>query len=279
MHTVKTNSLFLIMFIAVILLSACSSPPAEEAPLPSATPAPEIISLEELEEWDLLWISDSSGWDVAEVYAAMVSEDTGKVINLTDLWTGHLPVGLVLDALTGNYQGNNMKYARLAEYVAEAEIVVLYGNPMESINPERPGDWECIPPGPYSVSDCSPEVFEIYKEHVAEVFRLILELREGQPTIIRTYDAYNPLINQWKEAGVYEDCKQCWGYYNDAMREAAAEMGIPIAPVADLWNGPDFNIDPDSDLGYTRDGIHPNALGAEVIAQALRELGYDPIVP
>lgn len=277
MTPLKTARWYPIVLIlaAGLSLASCRTP-AE--PLPDPTqPAVEITPLEDLETWDLVWVTDSSGWGVAQIYGEMVAEDTGKTVKVRDLWEGGFEAGEMLEILQGNYSGGDFKFEQLPGFIAEAEMVVFYGNPSLSINPERPGDWECVPPGPWYVNDCDPEVFSLYKEHLKEVFRLILEGREGQPVIIRTYDAYQSLINQFREAGVYEECKQCWAYYNDAIRQAAAEMNIPLAPVAELWNGPDWTIDPDDDLGYTHDGLHPNELGAEVIAQALRELGYDPV--
>jgi hypothetical protein len=251
--------------LLIFILTACQSPP-------------ETNNLDDLEEWDLVWVTDSSGWGVADAYAEMVAEDTGKVVNVGDYWEGGFAAGEMLEILRGDYSGGDMKFQNLPEKIAEAEIVVFYGNPQWSIYEPRPGDWNCIPSGQWYVNDCDPEIFTLYKEHVKEVFRLILELRDGQPTIIRTYDAYAPLINQFKEKGVYDECKECWEYCNNAFREAADEIGIPLAPVEELWNGPDWNIDPDDDLGYTSDGIHPNDRGAEVIAQALRDLGYEPVI-
>lgn len=261
--TVLTTSLIVLI---VLILAACSSTPG-------------VTPLEDLEEWDLVWVSDSSGWGVAQVYGEMVAEDTGKAVHVGDYWEGGFAAGEMLEILRGDYTGGDMKFQELPERIAEAEIIVFYGNPEMSIYEPRPGDWSCIGSSDYYVKDCDPEIFTLYMEQVKEVFQLILELREGQPTIIRAYDAYNPLINQFKEAGAYEECKACWGTFNDAIRKAAGELGVPVAPVAELWNGPDFTIDPDDDLGYTSDGIHPNELGAEVIAQALRELGYDPVEP
>jgi lysophospholipase L1-like esterase len=56
-------------------------------------------------------------------------------------------------------------------------------------------------------------------------------------------------------------------------------MGIPIANIFDAWNGLDHTEDPVAN-GYTQeDNIHPNELGATVIAQVLRDLGYEPIIP
>jgi hypothetical protein len=253
--------------LAILALTSCSS-------------GPEGTSLDDLEEWDLLWISDSSGWDVADVYAEMVAEDTGKTINVNDKWIGGLPAGDIYLALTGQYDGPSMSLEKMPEYVAEAELIVFYGNPIGSINPERPGDWDCIATTGAYVNDCDPEIFSTYIDHIETIYQRIFELREGQPTIIRAFDAYYPLIDQRMEDGdSYQACKACWANYNAAMHQAAESMNVPIAEVSLLWNGPDWDIDPDSDLGYTKDIEHPNALGAEVIAQALRELGYEPVEP
>jgi hypothetical protein len=267
--------ILLLALVATFSLTACISP-AEPPQQPQ--PAAEIMPLEDLEEWDLLWISDSSGWDVADVYAGMVAEDTGKIINVHDKWLGGLPAALVYQALTGAYDGPSLTLEQLPELVSEAEIIVFYANPSESINESRPGDWECISGHGSYVNDCDPEIFTTYLDHLDTIYQRVFELRAGQPTIILSYDAYNPRINLLRENGVYEECKQCWGYYNDAIHLAAAKFNIPVACISESWNGPGWDIDP-NDLGYTKDGEHPNELGIEVIAQALRELGYDPVLP
>jgi hypothetical protein len=282
----------ILLFVFGFIFTACSSAPgsielaeldqepeAEAEPAPELPPTEEIIPLEDLDEWDLLWISDSSGWDVAEVFAAMVAEDTGKTINVQDKWVGGLPAGVIYESLTGQYSGPSMVMDKMPELVAEAEIIVFYGNPSESINESRPGDWECTSGYGSYVVDCDPEIFSVYIEHLEAIYQKMFELRAGQPTIIRTYDAYNPRINIFKEQGVYEDCRQCWGInYNAAIHQAAAAFNIPVAGIAEAWNGPNWDTDP-NDLGYTKDGEHPNELGAQVIAQALRDLGYEPVAP
>jgi lysophospholipase L1-like esterase len=110
------------------------------------------------------------------------------------------------------------------------------------------------------------------------IYQKIFELRDGQPTIIRAYDAYNPIIPNRVGYDGYEDCITCWQNYNQAMHLAAEQNNIPIALVSEAWNGPDYQKNP-VELGYTKDGEHPSELGAQVIAQALRDLGYEPVVP
>ena len=271
----RIDILFLLMIGLVLALADCTpSTGAGESAVDAE--APEKTSLDDLEEWDLLWISDSSGWGVADVYASMVAEDTGKIINVQDKWIGGLPAARVYQSLTGAYDGPSLTFEKMPELVSEAEIIVFYANPSESINDSRPGDWECISGHSSYVNDCDPEIFTTYLDHLETIYQRIFELRAGQPTIILAYDAYNPRINLFREKGVYEECKQCWGYNIDAIHLAAAKYNIPVAHVSEAWNGPDWDIDP-NDLGYTKDGEHPNKLGIEVIAQALRELGYDPV--
>lgn len=68
-----------------------------------ATDQPEdnASDLLALEEWDLLWISDSSGWGVAEIYAAYIEEDTGIPVNVYDYWAVSLSAGTIVDILEG----------------------------------------------------------------------------------------------------------------------------------------------------------------------------------
>lgn len=276
--TIQKNSnciISIILLAAGMILPACSS---TVEPVSQPQPEVEIIPLEGLGEWDLLWISDSSGWDVADVYAAMVAEDTGKTINVQDKWIGGLAAGDIFESLMGNYSGPSMTFEKMPDLVSEAEIIVFYANPSMSINESRPGDWDCISGHGSYVNDCDPEIFTTYLDHLETIYKRIFELRAGQPTIVRAYDAYNPRINLFREYGVYEDCRDCWGYYNDVIHQAAASFNIPVAQVSEAWNGPEWDLDP-NDLGYTKDGEHPNKLGIEVIAQAIRELGYDPVNP
>ena len=94
----------------------------------------KLSSNDNVEEWDLLWISDSTGWGVAEVYASYVSEDLGIKINVMDNWMGGLSVGEVLNPLKGG-SDPNFDLMNTADYIAKAEIIVFYGNPERSRRP------------------------------------------------------------------------------------------------------------------------------------------------
>jgi hypothetical protein len=122
--------------------------------------------------------------------------------------------------------------------------------------------------------------FSKYIADLKEIYAIIYEIRQGKPTIIRAIDAYNPcLVRACQPDGVFDVCVECWETYNKAIHQAADEMGVPVANVFDAWNGTDHLDDPVV-KGYTQeDNIHPSIEGATVIAQLLRDLGYEPIMP
>jgi len=248
----------LFSFVILVVFVSCNS-----APL-----------MTDMEEWDMVWISDSSGWGVAEVYAAMVEEDTGIKVNVNDFWMDSLSAGEVYNTLKGE-KTSRFKLTQLIDLIPEAELIVFFANPINSVESNARSDWNCTGGNNY-VNICQD--FELYKNHLEGIYQIIFELRGGQATIVRAYDAYNPLIADFHKQGVYEDCKACWADLNAAIHQAADNYNIPVAEVSKAWNGSNWDMDPVVS-GYTKDGIHPNELGAKVIAQAIRELGYKPVKP
>jgi hypothetical protein len=173
----------------------------------------------------------------------------------------------------------SMQLERNADEIREAELIVIYGNLMASWSEDNTADWVCTSSvGTNYVNNCSMDTFDEYIEDLEGIYEIIFELRAGQSTIVRAFDAYNPLIARFKEQGVYEDCKACWANYNAAIHQAADAYHVPVVKVAEVWNGPDFDQDPVA-MGYTKDGEHPNEEGARVIAETIRALGYEPVIP
>lgn len=262
------------IFIAVLLVitSGCS--------VFADGKSEKSVMIEE-ETWDLLWVSDSSGWNVAEIYGEFIAKDNQVEVKVNDMWKGGLSAGRILQGLTDQ---NTYDYDldHLREYIDESEIIVIYGNPEDSINPSNPMEWNCGQSDIEDcyVTDCRPETFSTYVNDLKAIYAQIYEIRKGKPTIIRAIDAYNPLLlSQCQVDGVLDVCVTCWETYNEAIHQAADEMNVPVARVFDAWNGMDHRESP-VEKGYTQpDNIHPNQEGAEVIAQLLRELGYQAILP
>lgn len=250
------------LFLA--LLSGCSKSPAEQ--------------MLELDHWDLVWISDSTGWGVERVMADYIEEDTGIPVDIQFSWIRVLSAGEVVEGLEGN--SGEFLLNQLPEILPEAEVIVLYTNPNQSQSDANPHDFNCGQnDSACYVNACSAENFEVYVDHLEQIYAAIFEFRQGQPTIIWAYDSYNPVLaNRCADEGVFEACRACWETYSQAAQEAAASYGVPFAHVFDVFNGPEHDQDPrDRDL-FT-DGIHPNEAGAALLAQTLRDLGYEPVVP
>jgi hypothetical protein len=112
-----------------------------------------------------------------------------------------------------------------------------------------------------------------------DIYDVVFELRAGQPTVIRAFDAFNGMIADWREAGIEPECTALWESESEALREAADDYGVAMASFYDAFNGPDHDEDP-REKGYiTVDGKHASPEGTYFQVDILHDLGYDPIVP
>jgi len=247
----KKQLLWLIgLTLVSFLLAACAVP----QPTPTQTPVPT----EQVAEWDLVFISDSSGRGVGERYAAYIESDLDVTVALHDLAIDSLSARSVLNALRdpeGNAYNLRLKQLGVTDLISEAEVVVFYANPVASTSETHPGDWDCVSFNPYVV-DCSPETFDVYRADLDASYEEIFTLRGNSPTIVRAFDAYNPLYSVWSEHGVYGECMRCWENYNETIHQAAAAHSVPVARLWDTFNGPNHmrtqetkaTLDP---MGYT----------------------------
>jgi hypothetical protein len=253
---------FVISLILSVTLAGCGS-----SELPQGSDA----------VWDLVVIGDSTLWELGEAYAAQIEKDTGVQVELTDFANDAGSAGAVLEVLkTG--ESKNMRLKNLPEILEDAEVVVIFLNPEDSIVPENPldlyGCFSANPPG-----SCDPATFEKYTSDMKAIWAEILKLRKGKETILRATDIYNPLVSRWQKKGVFEACTECWVNMSDAARLAAEAYNIPFLSRLDAFNGADHTEDP-REKGYIReDGEHPTELGAQFTAELLSQMGYEPVTP
>lgn len=261
--TIKARTLILVLLMSSSLFAACNSQPKN---------ATDLLAMK---EWDLLWISDSSGRTVADIYADYIREDTAITVTVHDKWRDALSAGTVLEILEGGAVPKALE--EIPELIPEMEVIVVYGNPEESEIENNPWDWNCGQSAAKTyVNACDMDTFARYIQDLEQIYQHIFELAGDKAVIVRAIDAYNPVAARWKTEGTLEECQECWGNYNSAIHQAATAYNVPIARVYDAWNGPDHDEDP-NDKGYTRDGINPSETGARVVAEELRKLGYEPI--
>lgn len=73
-----------------------------------------------------------------------------------------------------------------------ARVVVVFGNPLESISENHRWDWNCVPMRAPYARECAAETFIAYWADLGAIHGEILKLRGDEPVLIRTFDAYNP---------------------------------------------------------------------------------------
>jgi len=239
-------------------------------------------SLDELEEWDLVYISDSTGWGVADKFADNIERDTGKTVRIHKYTYGGLPALRVLQALQSLYYFDKYKSSSsLQADIAEAEVIVFFAN--EKGDPSKGGVQggieKCIHYSSIPPEDCTLQLYEPYIENLKAIYEEILALRNGKPTIIRAVDLYNPIISEHRKCNTEIECTQCFEIYNTAIRQAADAFNIPLVSVYDVFNGLNHDEDP-REKGYIgTDGEHTSKQGQQVIADLLSEAGYEPVEP
>jgi hypothetical protein len=225
--------------------------------------------------WHLVVIGDSSLGGLGKAFASQIEQDTEVQVILKDFALPSLSAGQVLQALQTGHSPRFLLES-LAAALRDAEVVVMFVNPVDSVDPEKPLDLDgCFvssPPGP-----CNPEAFEKWTSDLKAIWAEILMLRSGQPTILRATDLYNPLISPWNEHGVYEACTECWENMSNAARLAAEAYGIPFLSRLDAFNGPNHDEDPRQKGYIVSDGEHPSHLAAQFTAELLSQMGYEPV--
>lgn len=255
---------------------------ATETRAPTATllpPTPTPVPFEGLEEWDVVVISDSSLWGVAEPYGRLVEQDLGVKVTVHDNWSGGLEAATILKALRGD-SGGSLTRAKWPQLVGEgAEVLVLWGNPMDSVAFDAGQDLDICLTADFRAAFrqpeyCSVAAFEPFKADLEAIYDEIARLRQGRPLILIATDIYNPVISAWREQGIDEACRICWEAMSGAARQAAEEHGVPFVSRYDDLNGPNHDKDPRSKGFIREDGEHPSEAGALYMAELLLASGF-----
>jgi hypothetical protein len=230
------------------------------------------VQLDKGEPWDLVWFSDSMGWNVAQAWAGLIEDAEGVDVRLHDHVIGGAPIEQFRQ-MVGDDEA-------IRQEVAGAEIIVVYANPANTAPPDAEvcvSELSTIDPDPpdfYTSAD-----FEAYGDVFRDTFEVIFELRAGQPTVIRVFDQFAGYLVDWREAGIEAECTAIFEAAAGAIRKAASDYGVAMASVYDVFNGPGHDEDP-REKGYVAsDGYHPSLAGASAHAEILHGLGYDAIVP
>ncbi len=260
------------------ILTACKLNTSTNRPFPDLT------------EWDLLIISDSSNWGVGQYYAKLIEVDMNVKVNLHDCWVGGLSIKMILQNLqSGRTWSSSVDDTScqkpLTDLVKEAEVIVLYGNPLGAKSAAgsdicmlrryqdkiQSSDFEIYKE--QMLASCSPENWDTFKANIGAVIDEIYAIREGRPLILRMTDQYIPLHSNWIQDNVDEVCTACVGSSAEAIRKVAKEHGVLVADTMVAFNGEDYKSDPPAE--YFRSDDHLSDAGAQFVATVLQQTGYE----
>jgi hypothetical protein len=239
----------------------------------------QVVSTSKDEAFHLLLLGDSSLSLLKETLPPLIERDLGVKVVVDDHGASGLGLNSVLQQLrTGKSDFSEL--TGLSEAFGTADMVVMFvGDPTGSLIPGNEFNQNGCIFGDSPPVNCNPASLEQYTTDLKWIWGEIFRLRNGQPTILRTMDLYTPLIIQYKENGILLDCTRCFENYSNAIHLAAEAYHIPFIRRYDVFNG--VNHDEDAVAkGYILEGdVHPSILGAQVIAEYITQLGYEPVPP
>ncbi len=164
------------------------------------------VAMDTSEPWDLVWFSDSTGFGLAELWGERIHDELGVEVVVHDYAVGGLSAAQVLSWIGDG----DVSLPEIKEELAGAEVVV-YGNPEGSGETSDIGT--CVStdttPRPAPVRSSAAD-WQPYGDVLAQVYDIVFDLRDGKPTIVRAMDMYNPVIDDWRAAGIEAECTAEW---------------------------------------------------------------------
>lgn len=200
-------------------------------------------------------------------YATYVNIDTGANVDTTNLGIPGWHSGDLLNAIQ-----NNPIYSNA---VSNAQVLTwdIGGDDLANAHNYYTRG-AC---GGADGQDCLRNAVTTFEQNWSAIITQLTTLRSTSNTIIRTMDIYNPYVAADMQAGIFDITEPYLDEVNNYIHSTAATAAIPVANVHQAFNGADGTTDPGT-LGLIAvDGFHPNDAGHKVIADQLRDLGYQPL--
>lgn len=284
--------------VADATLAPTTTAAATTTTAPTATAAPatttattvteDVVTLPDPgEPWDLLFFGQEDVFtrQLAEKYAALASDELGvEVRPVQPPGFDYVWAAIMLPRLQG------AAYPPLDQYVAPAEIIVLFSRPGETpdgteayIVEDFERCWKRAIHGEPPTTNPPADYWDSYRSNLDGIYSELWALRQGTPTVLLTIDVYNPSLPQQRQGGIEAECTAWFESWSQQSSEAAVDNGSTFVSLYDLFNGSNHDQDPAEAayIGQTDD--EPDAhwyqatpTGVDLIAQRLADEGYEP---
>jgi lysophospholipase L1-like esterase len=252
------------LILLTVFLASCGGSRDEQP-----TPTPPAVTV----DWDYTALGDSLAFGAIAQrgyvprYADFLRTDANARVTVVNLGIPGWTSADLLNALRNDLA--------LRDRVMNAEVVTfdIGGNDLLGAR-RRFREGNCG--GPANL-DCFGATVTEFKQNWDAILAELLALRNPNTTILRTMDVYNPFVAEQKALGIFEVLRTYLDEVNEHITSTSAQAGIPCARVYLAFNGPNGDQDADAQGLLSSDMVHPNDRGHEIIAEALRQLGYAPL--
>lgn len=219
--------------------------------------------------WDYVTLGDSLqvASTISEEYAKYIEIDQGVEVVLHQYAQRGTPPSSLLAKLQSNPE--------IRDAIANAEVITFNFSPGWGNNPEsRYLKGEC---GGADNQDCLREALSKAKADWIAIVNEIIALKAGQPVLIRTFNAGIWIYDRAYEGSLTPEQKaEMSKYYIEMLNyieQDAPKHGILVVRV---FPEPYYHeeLPPDDYLV----GLHASEKGSKIVADLLRDLGYEFVV-
>jgi lysophospholipase L1-like esterase len=252
----------ILLAFGVLFVSGCSANEgADNAPEEATTANNAPVTRNYVALGDSLTVGLGASRGYVDRYAGYIEADTGAQVSITNLGQSGETSSQLLYALRSD--------SSLRRALSAAEVVT-FNIGINDLG--RAGEaYENGTCGGTDNQDCLRAAVETFEENWNAVIAELLSLRSTSDTIIRTAGlGYTPyvFIDEARDIRPSKDSRVFKPYVDEVNRHIATTATNNDIPYTEVY------LD---ERDISRDGVHPNDEGYEVIADELRELGYDPL--
>jgi lysophospholipase L1-like esterase len=210
-------------------------------------------------------------------YADALAASTGKAVDVQNVARPSLRVERLLQDL--------MEGSAASDAAAAADaIIVAVGTsdaPWNITDDACDGSATAVDFVPWDryTEECISAHVERFRPTFDGVFKRLVELRAGRPTVYRALDLYNDWIGFEGDVppAAVETSVNYLDAWNAMVCETAESNGFACAPISAAFNGEDGRT-ASGDL-LAPDYVHPSDKGHQRMAEVLVDLGFAPLLP
>ena len=273
--------------------------PASSSPVALPSPSAAVVA----DPWRVVAVGDSIPFNSPDDCFGCTGFVSGYALRL-ERATGH-PVSAINLSQHNGLQASGLAPelaigSQRADEIANADVVIVsigHNDAPWNVNDDAcdgAREWDDpiesnVPFAAKYTKACAEASAIAYQPKLAAIYKQIVALREGKPTVFLALDTYNDLLSWCEERGcdngtlkitppeIVRAARVALEPWNRMICDTAEAAGMQCADVYHLFGGPDAKHPAGALLA--QDYTHPSQLGNDKIADYLLTLGYGALTP